>query len=359
VKRPDRAALTAVVALAALAVFVWRFRILGPAHTPYGAFANGDFYTQIHPMSYRAAAWMRHGKLPLWNPYQACGLPFAATGIYGIFYPLNFPYLVLPTEWAIEAVTVLHLWLAGLAMFAYCRTIGLGVQASAFGGAVYMLSGYVTFQACWFPPALAACVWLPVALVGIERTIERPSMRHALVVSVALAMALLCGWPQLALYGGYVAAFLTIVRLSMSIREHRRERLRALLFLCGGAALGIGLAAIQLFPQIELMRLGPRRAGALSTLQSVSWAMMDARTLVSQAIDASPGVPRLAYLGLGFFVFAPASLGAPFRKAALPYWFLALAGVACAVSFGTPLFELVKRLPGVLWFRALPRILFV
>src|SRR5262245_8363754 len=91
-----------VAGLVVLGVAFWYLRIIQPATVGYELMANKDFYTQIYPMSYRAAQWLRSGTFPLWNPYQYCGVPFMATGIYGVLYPFNFPYLLFRTEVAIE-----------------------------------------------------------------------------------------------------------------------------------------------------------------------------------------------------------------------------------------------------------------
>src|ERR1035437_2535636 len=39
---------------------------------------------------------LRHGHLPLWNPYVFCGMPFLGWAQSGVLYPLNLLDLLLP-----------------------------------------------------------------------------------------------------------------------------------------------------------------------------------------------------------------------------------------------------------------------
>lgn len=348
-----------VAALGGVALAVWWFRIWGTASTKYSSLANGDFFTQIYPMSHRAAEVLRSGSLPLWNPFQAGGMPFAATGIYGVFYPLNFPYLILPTAAAIEAVIVLHLALTGIATYLYGRALDLEPPAACLGGGLFMLSGYVTEQACWFPPALAACVWLPTLLLSLELLIVKRSLRGAFGIAVSIGMALLCGWPQLVLYTAYVAVAYTIVRVGPTAKTHGLRPAALLLAVVTGAvALGLCLAAVQLLPQLELQHLGPRREGALSARQSASFAILPLQVFLAELVDGTPGLLPFPYMGGAALVCAPVAFWTSrYRTLALFFLTVAAGGVVIALSPATPLADVVRLLPGLSLFRAAARAL--
>jgi hypothetical protein len=355
---PARELAIVAVGFALVALAEWKTRIMAPATVAFNMLVNVDFYTQIYPMSHRAAEWIRNGVLPLWNPFQSCGLPFAATGIYGVFYPLNFPYLIAPTGLAIELVDLLHTTLAGVAMYAYCRVIGFERTAAALTGLVFMLSGYVMGQATWFPPALAACVWLPIELLAVEQVVAGRRSR-ALVFALAVAMGFLAGWPQVWVYAWYAVIPYAAIRLVSVARTSPRKAAGDAAALAVGAALGIGLAAIQLLPELELHALGPRHVGGLSMAKMLSFAVMSPGMLFASAIDQTPGPPRLAYLGLLAFVLATASLWAERRGRLVYFWILALTSAAVALTFFTPLFSIFLWLPGAKSFRAVPRILYL
>ena len=118
---------TSAIALAAAAVAFWYACIILPAwEHPFAAnLGNVDFFTQIYPMSVRGAALFREGTFPLWNPFQFAGHPFLATALYGVCYPPNVVYLLLPTALAIEGVVVLHLALAGWFTYLYASAVGI------------------------------------------------------------------------------------------------------------------------------------------------------------------------------------------------------------------------------------------
>src|SRR6185436_20709086 len=102
------------VGLAATAIVAWYLRLILPAKDPPGILFTGDLFLQSYPMALRGADWIRAGELPLWNPYQFAGHPFLATGLYGLLYPPNVVFLVLPPALAIEASAVLRLAAAGV-----------------------------------------------------------------------------------------------------------------------------------------------------------------------------------------------------------------------------------------------------
>ena len=61
------------------------------------------------------------GHLPLWNPFDAFGKPFAADSQTAVFYPLHAPFYSLSAAWALQLSWALHLWIAGSSMFALAR----------------------------------------------------------------------------------------------------------------------------------------------------------------------------------------------------------------------------------------------
>jgi hypothetical protein len=360
-----RTALDVVIALAvaALAVLVWKLRIIDPATVEYHILANQDFFTQIYPMSHRAAEWIRAGTLPLWNPYQYCGLPFLATGLYGVLYPPNALYLVLPTAVAIEVIIVLHLATSGVLTYAFARVMGLSHTAATLAATTFMLSGFMVAQAAWFPPAIGAATWLPLALIAVERLIATRRAYWSVVLAVAVALSFLAGWPQTWLYAMWALAGFVAVRLStlaITRRGHRREVAAVALLVAAGLLIGGGLMAAQLLPGLELQGLGPRRVGGLSLRQAV--ALAPAPDVVrAQMVDSQAGHPRLVYVGMLALLVIPVALftRACTRVRTLYFFALGLFSVGVVLSVYTPLFALYRLVPGSAWFRAPPRLLYL
>ena len=271
------------------AVAFWYFRIIRPAYAaPFAVnLGNVDFFTQILPMSFRGAAWIRDGVFPLWNPYQFAGHPFLATALYGVCYPPNVLYLFVPTAVAIEAVVVLHLVLSGWWTYRFAEVVGLPPIARFAGAIVYVCGGFMASQSGWFTPAVASSTWLPLALVAVEGILRRRDTRSAALLATALALALLGGWTQFWLYTVYVVALYAGVRTAvLALRGTPRAHLvRIVALLVVAIGLGAALTALQLLPTRELQTLGPRRPGGLTMEQLVPFMSLPPARLLFEAVD--------------------------------------------------------------------------
>ncbi len=375
-RAPDAAGMTrrwgwgdaaVAAALALSAVLLWKLRLMDPATQPYRLMgSNGDLYTQIYPMALRGAAWIRAGQMPLWNPFQYCGHPFLATGIYGVLYPFNFPYLILPTALAMEVVSVLHLGAAGVFMYAFARGIDLGRAAAAMSGVTFMFSGYMVMQSLWFMPSVCAAAWLPLALLAIERIVGgagKGAVAWSVVLGATIALAFLAGWPQIWLYAMYAIAAYATMRLVVALGSptERPHVGKAVGLLILAAMVGVGLMAGQLLPGLELQGLGPRRAGGLSLDQTLvlggpTWLTW----MLQEAVRSDPGEPPMVAFGMAAFLLIPLSLLARrFRARAVYFWVLLLFSTGVAADAESPLFTLYRALPGLSWFRAPLRILYL
>src|SRR5208282_1656147 len=83
----------------------------------FDTFGLRDFGVFSIPTAYFQRECFWHGELPLWNPYNCCGLPFLAQFNLLALYPLSLIYLLLPLTWALPVFCLLHLFLGGLGMY--------------------------------------------------------------------------------------------------------------------------------------------------------------------------------------------------------------------------------------------------
>src|SRR4051812_5097420 len=64
---------------------------------------------------------LRHGNLALWNPHIFGGAPYFAGFQSALLYPPNWLHLIMPVGLAINWITTVHVFLAGLFMYLWCR----------------------------------------------------------------------------------------------------------------------------------------------------------------------------------------------------------------------------------------------
>jgi hypothetical protein len=168
---------------------------------------NNGFGTQA--LGYRAALDWLGGQVPWWNPYSGVGLPLAAEYQPGAFFPLTF-LLLLPR--GMVALQLALQILSGLGTYALLRQLGAGRLAATLGGVVYAFNGTLA----WFAHAPAQPVpFLPWMLVGIERAWAATQLglpRGWRLFAVAMAMSLLCAFPETAYISGLLALAWAVVR---------------------------------------------------------------------------------------------------------------------------------------------------
>jgi hypothetical protein len=128
---------------------------------------------------------LRHGHIPLWNPYTYGGQPFLAGFEAAVLYPPNLLFLCLPLVPALNFSVLLHLVILGWGMERWAASRGLGAWASGLAGFVLPLSGAV------FPHVyaghlsnLSTMAWAPWLFLGLETWV-----RHGRRGGLFLAMS--------------------------------------------------------------------------------------------------------------------------------------------------------------------------
>jgi len=227
------------------------------------------------------------GEIPLWNPHQLGGVPFLAAGQQQVVYPLSLIYYVLPLSAAYGWFTVVTLWLAGVFMYLFVRSLGVSRFGATLAGITYQLCGMFIASAV-FPMILGASVWLPLILQMCEYILRRRTLRGSdatpvwvSVGAVALACSVLSGHAELTIYtlliAGYYSAFRLIGLLFDVVRTPHRSSSTSEIadveggkvarlapthqfilsragWLLGLVVLGLALSSVQLIPLLEHVR---------------------------------------------------------------------------------------------------------
>ncbi len=208
-----------------------------------------------YPLVAFIASTLRQGKLPLWDPYIYCGVPFYANVQAQLFYPPAWPFFLLAainqhnTFRLLECMVVAHVFLAGAFTYWLLRRIGLGRGAALFGGTVFQLGGFFASQT-QHAGAVCGTAWLPAAWLGVLLLAERWTWKRLGMLSVALAMSILAGFPAtMAAVAG------SAILLAVSLVAMRRARTRLLASVACAIMLGFLLAAVEVLPALELKQL--------------------------------------------------------------------------------------------------------
>ncbi|MBN1641398.1 MAG: YfhO family protein [Anaerolineae bacterium] len=327
----------------------WRgIELPAPLHNPLPT----DVVDIIYPTRHFAAGSLREGRFPLWNPYTFSGYSFVANLQAGLFYPPNLLGYLLPEAWAAgvnDLDLILHLLLAGAGMYFYLRTIGASRPASLGAGIVFMLNGVFVVWLEWHT-ILSTAVWMPYVWAWLELALRSGRRTYVLLGACALALLLVGGHPQWMMYGLLGVGCYGVYRLVWPAPASRRRAAAAVALL---AALGVGLAAIQLLPAFEYLALGHRTA--LPYDQVVQMGMLP--RLVVYLVPGFFGNPAQGtYWGPANYVETTAYVGIlplllsmialVVRRDRHTRFFAAMALLALLLAAGTPLYRLIYPLPG-------------
>ncbi|HOS93007.1 MAG TPA: YfhO family protein [Armatimonadota bacterium] len=330
-----------------------------------------DGVLQFYPWRHFARVTLRSGEVPLWNPYQFCGTPFAANGQSAVFYPPNLLFWLLPTASAFGWSAVVHLFMAGTFTYWLGRAVELSDAAASLAGVAFMLCGWLI---AWLPlpTFMNVIVWLPLAMCAGKRHFDGTGgLAWPLVMGSSIACMVLAGHFQIAYY-----ALVTLVAWLIALKgvTWRRLGFRATLGLevqeKSGFVLGLLAGAIQLLPSAELVHYGHRiGAPPFASLAEGALGRYDLAALVAPNLLGNPShgwyltpltqnrMEMCGYVGTMALVLAGAGLAACRRNWAARF-FAALAVGALLVAAGTPLAHtLYVGLPGFNRFSGLPRVL--
>jgi hypothetical protein len=253
--------------LVVFSAVMWRLLILGPPVSKKVGTGNMDIHIEHLPVVSYGFDAMSRGDFPLWNPNQLAGMPFFAVPHTALLYPLNFFYWILEPAVAIEATAILHLAVAGICTYLLCMRLGMHRLGALFAGAVLVSSG--TWMGLAAQPTLhSALVWLPATVLAIEFTLAGHRL-GPFALALCMASQALLGASELFLYNSYGAILYGAVRsVSLWKEQAGREIATRIAISIAAAALGIGIAAVQLVPSLELVSLSDRSEGSVSLEQA-------------------------------------------------------------------------------------------
>jgi hypothetical protein len=265
----------------------------------------GDLVTQFFPYHALVSREVKQGRLPLWDPNVHSGEPLVGSTQAGIFYPPNALYFFMNVKRAWALQLVLERLLASLFTLLLLKELGGTPAGAIVSAALFAFCGFlIAFQG----QAMAdAAVWLPLICYALLRLHRNGSWRSTALVAISFAMPVLAGHPEtaahLAMAGLLVAAALTIARSPGGVSS----KLRFVGKFIVGCLLGMGLAAVQMFPSVEWIANVHRSLNtAWPPLPLHAILSFVSRDIIRATNTSGFDIPeQAAYMGTILFLAAP------------------------------------------------------
>jgi hypothetical protein len=254
-----------------------------------------------------------------------------------VFDPVHLLTAILPARYSWGAAVPVRPLLAGAGAALLVDALGGTLSGSWLAGIVFAFSGFLS---SWRGrPQESTGIWLPLALVAIDRLSRRRDWGTVLFAAAAGSLPLLGGHPEVAFQMAVVAAAFAVVRLASpaetgSSRERRGPFAGRVLLAGAGAAV---LCLVQLGPTLEWVLHLDRTLHAWGHLPRFAIATFFSRNKVAD--PNSDGYAAMITLFLIPFAFRHRN-----RRDVL--FFVVLLFAAIEISFGLPPFyELSRALP--------------
>jgi hypothetical protein len=200
---------------------------------------------------------LRQGTLPLWDPYQFAGFPFAVNPQVGLFYPPAWLTVLLPANVGISWYVVFHIWLAAVGMLLFVRTMSGRWLGALLAAIAFAFSGYLAGR-LWAGHTVPVAVnaWLPWILLGLYWAGRRPQWTAAVVAGLPPALAILAGHVPSLLYVALICVVFFAYWL-ITLRPWQHFLRQALI----AGVTAVALSAVQLLPLLQFMAVSTRLAG--------------------------------------------------------------------------------------------------
>ena len=305
------------------------------------SFVGGDLLPLFLPLLAGVQEALQAGALHTWDPRLFGGYPALAALQAGSLYPPHLLLLALaPLLLALKLSYLLHAWALVRGWCALVRALGGSTRAGLLAGASSLLCGSCAGHV-WHLTVFVSMAWAPWILLLAARAAGRggrAGWRAALLLAAVQGLAFLEVSPQWAAYTA-VAALLVAVGLASREGSPVGSAWAGLARVGAGLAGGGLLAAGQLLPGLEYLRLCPRlRAPEWEALvargprleELPAWVLGDPAALgdggsaaaLGDGGSAAAGTPELLFPGAAVWVLALFGLGRgradPLRRASLP-----------------------------------------
>jgi hypothetical protein len=298
-----------------------------------------------YPRRVIAQEMVRAGSLPLWNPYYLSGTPFLATEVLaGLFYPPNVIYYLMDPLRAFGLSAGLHLFLAGLFMYLYLRSISLDRVSALVGAVTFELSGYFLINLMWLSRVFTAA-WAPLLFFSFEEYWKEKKLGYVFLLAFGLGMSILAGMPAVAVFVVFALGLYASFRVVVTLRgSGLTKAARGMAVVVAGVCLGTALAAVQLLPTYEATPFFERADWGYEETLDTGRAPLALATALVPGILANPWRPSVYG---GVLTLLLALWAVTFHRNRYVFFFGALALLSLSLFLNIPdvLYRLLYLIP--------------
>jgi hypothetical protein len=303
-----------------------------------------------------------YAKKVLWDPLLLSGFPMMADPQVMTWYPPAFIFSLFPGSWNYFVISAYVM--AACFAYGYVYTLTASRVAGTLSGIVYGMTGFMVAQLD-HAAIIHTAAWLPLIIWSLERLRQKLSAAWFAVGCVAVACINFAGHSQIFVYSMMAAfAYALVLGLIAPVGRVRYYLLCALMF-----TLGVGLAAVQIVPMMELVRLSLRSKIPFEIFIGFSLPPQQILMLVFPALfgglSAYGDTPYFGkwnfieiagYLGLLSLMLAGLGLAAHRQRVVSMFWVsVGVTALVLAMSGETPVAQLTYQVPVINLFRAQAR----
>ncbi|MDP9359828.1 MAG: YfhO family protein [Acidobacteriota bacterium] len=227
---------------------LWAYRAELGVPDPHNRMLS-DIAFQMIPWREAVRRAVAHGEWPLLNRFEGCGDVLAGEAQPAPFSPLTLLALLLPAAASFGFTASIAFFLAALGAFLLARELQCSEMASFVCATVFTFAAPIALQILW--PLGFGWALLPLVLMATRRMVDAPSVRSAMILTVALALEALAGHPETLLHVTAVGAVYGVYEL---LRRGRTRRGRVLACAISAGVMALLLSAIALLPFLDASR---------------------------------------------------------------------------------------------------------
>jgi hypothetical protein len=203
-----------------------------------------------------------HGAVPVWNPYQFCGIPYI-DGFHGdTFYPFSIIKFFMSAYRALGWNMLLHVFLAGITMFFCARAFRRSQMASTLAAISYMFAAvFISQVAPGHDGKMFVVSLFPLTLMFIELGFRGKPVLYFSLLGLTIGIIILTPHPQMAYYCLWACAFYFVFKLIFRYVDRKSipSLVSPTVLFVAAVIVGLAISAIHFYPgYIYVQEYSPR-----------------------------------------------------------------------------------------------------